>query len=309
MPVDLLRFLDPDLVFALADSPQPEPVTASFGRLVAALQKAEDVNVWEHTMDGYMDKARIWITTGLIDGFSAASALFVGYALLAGYRASGREGGAHILGFVIQLSMSEAQWAVVMKAMADDGVGGDDNHVLRIHQFPKTLLTHLIRRGKRDILREIYRIARLAIDNAARRAMRDADVFNSWLGDLAVLAAHLIMRHWLPLMIPAAGAAEQGGKIELFEDGGGRYIKPPQDENPILVHLFERDEIETLHRKEAYAAECFAHLFASVAGGYVTPEHQQEMAEEYTRRATESRIDARQWLALGKSRFEIAPYL
>ncbi|MBI2732945.1 MAG: hypothetical protein HYX44_06520, partial [Aquabacterium sp.] len=107
---------------------------------------------------------------------------------------------------------------------------------------------------------------------------------------------------------------DQGGRIELQagpegQVEGGRFVAPPQEDHPILSWLFSPEEIDTLHRREAYAAECFAHLFTSHFGGMITPQHQQEVAEDYARRAAENRLDARQWLALGKSRFEIAPYV
>ena len=142
----------------------------------------------------------------------------------------------------------------------------------------RLLLVHL--------LREIFRGVRYAIDDVAQRAMHDARDFDSWLADLALLATYLTMRRWLPVT----------GEVE-------------REQNQILGYLFERDEIETLRRKEAFAAECFAHLFTSVLSGCTTPEHQEQIAAEYHRREVESRLDARQWLALGKSRFQIAPYV
>ncbi len=193
-------------------------------------------------------------------------------------KAFGREGGLRILGFVIQLTMNEAQWAEALKAMSADRVGGDDNdkEVLRIDQFPGTVLAFLVKKGEFDILREIFRLVRLSIDGVARRAMLNARNFDRWIEDLVLLMAYLTMHRWLPLTLETDGVAEESGsRIELNTAGGGR----------------------------------FAHLFASVLGEHITPKHQQNMAKEYTRRETESRLDARQWLALGKSRFEIAPYI
>jgi hypothetical protein len=50
-------------------------------------------------------------------------------------------------------------------------------------------------------------------------------------------------------------------------------------------------------------------LYTAVMSGDISPEHQKKVADEYARRVAISKLDARQWLALGKSRFEIAPYI
>jgi hypothetical protein len=223
---------------------------------------------------------------------------------------------------VLQLSMTPLQWAEALKAMAAGAENGkaEDQDVLRLDRFPATVLNFLFKRGERDILREIFHGARQALDSAARQAMSSAGDFDSWSIDLGVMAAYLTLRRWLPLMIPLEnnseddGAVRPAGRIELqkTEDGditGGRFIPPREEENPALVHLFQREEIDTLRRKEAYAAECFAHLFTSVTNGYISSQHQQKVADDYAQRAAISKLDARQWLALGKSRFEIAPYI
>lgn len=309
MPFDFLNYIQ------LNDHPQPDELTGAFKSLFMALRQAPDAEAWRPAIETYMAQAQSLIGQGLLHGWNAAGALFVGQSLAAGLRANGRDGGLRILGFVIQLSMSEAQWAAAQQAMKADRAGAQDSTVLRVADFPRTVLEYLFKRSDRDILREIYQGARFAIDGAAQSAMKDATSFEDWQARLGVLAAYLTLRRWLPLKVKAEGASEdQGGQIELQAgpDGNvetGRFVAPPQDDHPILAWLFNQDEVDTLHRREAYAAECFAHLFASHFGGLITPAHQQEVAEDYARRAAENRLDARQWLALGKSRFEIAPYL
>lgn len=309
MPFDLLNYIQ------LEDHPQPDELTAAFKSLFMALRQAPDAQAWAPAIDTYMAQAQSLIGQGLLHGWNAAGAMFVGQSLAAGLRANGREGGLRILGFVIQLSMSEAQWAAAQQVMKADRANAQDSAVLRVADFPRTVLEYLFKHSDRDILREIYTGARFAIDDAAQSAMKDATSFEDWQARLGVLAAYLTLRRWLPLKVKAEGASEDhGGRIELQAgaDGqveGGRFVAPPQEDHPILAWLFSAEEIENLHRREAYAAECFAHLFASHFGGMITPEHQKEVAEDYARRAADNRLDARQWLALGKSRFEIAPYL
>jgi hypothetical protein len=309
MTVNLLRYMESE------PSPQPEVVTATFKRLCTRLRDADSLG-WEKAIHDHIAETRDWITTGLVDGINAGGAVFVAHALQAGYRALGREGGARVLGWVLQLSLTQAEWAGALKAMAAGEAGGrseEADDVLRLGGFPTQLLGSLVRRGQHDILRELFR-TRLEIDDVARRAMEGAHDFESWVGDLAVLAAYLTARRWLPLRVAIDGATDRRGEIELHTtDGGGitggRFVPPEEMENPILAQLFESSDIQTLHRKEAYAAECFAHLFTSVVSGFVTTEHQHKACVEYAARASQSRIDAREWLALSKSRFEVAPYL
>jgi len=310
--VDLLRFINRE------KSPQPHTVTTAYGRLIAVLREASDSKACQLVLNEHLADISRWITTGVVDGINAAAALFVCHSLLAANQALGREGGLRISGFVLQLSMSPLQWAEALKVMSAgrENGGEDDQDVLRLDRFPTAVLDFLFKRGESDILREIFHGARQALDTAARQAMSNAKDYDSWSVDLAVMAAYLTLRKWLPLMIPLEddGAARPTGRIELSKAAngdlaGGRFIPPPEQENPVLVHLFPREEIDALHRKEAYAAECFAHLYTAVMSGDISPEHQKKVADEYARRVAISKLDARQWLALGKSRFEIAPYI
>lgn len=308
MRFDLLNYIQ------LEDHPQPDELTNAFRRLFVALRQAPEVADWSAAIETYMVEAKGLIGLGLLHGWNAAGALFVGEALAAGLRAKGREGGLRILGFVIQLSMSEAQWQGAQQAMKADRPGGEESAVLRVADFPRTVLEYLFKRGDRDLLREIYQGARFAIDDAAQNAMHEATSFENWQARLGVLASYLTLRRWLPLKVKAEGAPEEGGRIELQlgQHGDvetGRFVAPPQEVHPMLAWLFNAEEINTLNQHEAFAAECFAHLFTSHFSGMLTAERQKELAEEYGQRAAQSRLDARQWLALGKSRFEIAPCL
>lgn len=285
MAFDLLNYIQ------LEDHPQPDELTSAFKSLFMALRQAPDAAAWTPAIDAYMAQVHALIGQGLLHGWNAAGALFVGQSLTAGLTAKGRDGGLRILGFVIQLSMSEAQWAAAQHAMKAEGADAPGSAVLRVADFPRTVLEHLFKRGERDILREVYMGARFAIDGAAQSAMKDAASFEDWQARLGVLAAYLTLRRWLPLKVKAEDASDD------------------QADHPMLSWLFNSKEINTLHQREAQATECFNHLFSSHFGGMITPQHQQEVAEDYARRAAENRLDTRQWLALGKSRFEIAPYV
>ena len=309
MSVELRRLID------LEESLQPDPVTVAFRGLCTTLGSADQPGTWNHVLKTNALQTRGWITTGILHGFNAVGALFVDHALSAAYSTLGREAGLRILGFVFQLSLSEAEWSQNLEAFAADGVAFEaDRGVLRLGRFPDTVLAYLARRGNREILRELFLGSSRTIEGVARAAMRDAPDFDTWTEDLSILAAHLAMRRWLRLRVDGQDRSEverESQPATAVDDAhsGGRFSMPPQDENPLLTQLIERAEIDELHRKEAFAAECFAHLFSAVLCGCVTADYQQSTAEEYVRRATANRLDARQWLALGKSRFQLAPYL
>lgn len=312
MSFDLLDYIE------LGQHPQPDELTAALKRLFMALRQVSDAPDWAAPVETYMAEARRLIGHGTVTGWNAAGALFVGHALTSALAVKGRPGGLIILGFVLQLSMTEAQWQGYLHAMkADKGPAtGADSDVLRVGDFPRVILEYLFKRSERDILRSLYQGTRQAIDSAAQQAMKDATDFADWQARLGVLAAYLTLRRWMPLRVnaPQAEGQDASARIELQQDeagrtAGGQFVPPPQDDHPILAWLFDATEIEALHRREAYAAECFAHLFTAHFGGMITEAHQQEVAAEYARRAAQSKLDARQWLALGKSRFESAPYL
>lgn len=236
---DLLNYIQ------LEDHPQPDELTDAFRRLFMALRQAPEVADWSAAIDAYMVEAKGLIGLGLLHGWNAAGALFVGEALAAGLRAKGCEGGRRILGFVIQLSMSEAQWQGAQQAMKADRPAGEKSAVLRVADFPLTALEYLFKRSDRDLLREIYQGARFAIDGAAQNAQREAGSDEDRQARLGVLAAYLTLRHWLPLKVKAEDAP------------------PPQEVHPMVSWLFNAEEIDILNRHEALAAESFAHLFTS----------------------------------------------
>lgn len=287
MSFDLLNYIQLD------DHPQPDELTRALRQLFMAVRQATDVTAWRTAIDTYMTEAKRQTGTGLLHGWNAAGTLFVGEALAAGLRAKGPDGGKSILGFVIQLSMSEAQWKATQQAIQADAAGAGAATVLRVADFPSTVMEHLFKRGEREILREIYLGARFAIDGVAQSAMREASSFEDWQAHLGVLATYLTLRNWLPLVAKAEGDA----------------APPLQGVHPMLTWLFNAEEISELHQHELSAADFFSHLFSSHVNGMITAERQKDMAEEYAQRAAQDSRDAQQWLAEGKRRFELAPYL
>jgi hypothetical protein len=145
--------------------------------------------------------------------------------------------------------------------------------------------------------------------------MRDAKTFDEWHGHLLLLAAHFSLRRLMPLTIPADSESEQrAGQIRLTADvdgnfTGAHFVAPSQIDNPWLKHLFNSEEVQQLKRKEAYASECFAHLFTSLAMERISEEGQEKQKAELQERSEVSRLDAREWLARSKAKFEAAPYL
>jgi hypothetical protein len=301
--------------FDLAKAEQPNWLTEEFSSLCRILSNAHADDAWFHGVRAFRAQVDYWVTTGKIAGNSAASVLFIADALEVARAADGGAGGYTVLGYVLELTLSQAQWSNFLKVAAADGVvsGEGDDEPMRLPRFHDQVLIHFAKRARFAVIRDLYRLVRFRIDEIARRAMRSAKDFDSWVGDLALLAAHLTLRRWLPLTEDKEGESG-GGTIEIAmgNDGnatGARYVGRPQIDLAILAKLFDSQEIQTLHRKEAYAAECFAHLFNSIYSGCVTEDHQKELYEEYHRRAEQDWVGARQWLALGKSRFTIAPYL
>ncbi|MEB3334354.1 MAG: hypothetical protein VKP70_05155 [Cyanobacteriota bacterium] len=73
--------------------------------------------------------------------------------------------------------------------------------MLRLDQFTESVIGYLLKKAEFDLLRELYRDARLALDRVARAAMQEAKDFDGWIGDLALLVANLTMRRWLSLPI------------------------------------------------------------------------------------------------------------
>lgn len=298
----------------LEPASQPEWMTEQLRAILRPLTDVHTEEAWMREVADLREKTETWIGAGTLTGPAAAPTLFLVHALEAAWAAEGKAGAAIVLGFAIQMTLSNDDWSRFLAATEANGASGDgaDDGPLRIGLFPARLLDYLIKRRRLSIIRELYRLVHPSVDGLARRAMRESRDFDAWISDLANLAAHLVMRRWLPLTIAEESAGP--GKIELFagddsEIVGGRFVAPPHTDNPFLAHLFDEAEILTLHRREAYAAECFAHLYSSVMAEWTTSKHQDEMTAEYHRRMAQSSLDARQWAALGKSRFKLAPYI
>lgn len=290
MSFDLLNYLQ------LEDHPQPDDLTQAFKRLFMAQRQSADAASSHEAIDAYMAQVKAQIGTGVLHGWNAAGALFVGEALAAAWRAKGSEGGKAILGFVMQLSMSEAQWAMTQQAIQSDAKAKDAREVLRVAHFPPTVLEHLFKRGERDILREIYQGTHGAIDAALQRAMHEPHNFEEWQAHLGVLAAYLTLRRWLPINASAES-----------KESANSSTKPQR--HPMVAWLFNAAEISALEQQDTFAANCFSHLFDAHFGGLITQERQQEVAQDYAQRLAQDTLDAHRWLNEGKGRFEIAPYL
>ncbi|HEX5357396.1 MAG TPA: hypothetical protein VFW93_14375 [Aquabacterium sp.] len=274
MSFDLLNYIE------LAAHPQPDELTQALRRLFMALRQAADAPAWTDAVDVYMTDARRLTGSGLLHGWNAAGALFVGEALYAGLRTKGLVGGQPILGYLIQLSMTEAQWQATRQTMQTAPANAQGGQVLRVADFPRTWLEHLFKRGEREILRGIYQGAYQAIHDATQEAMVGPVDLASWQARLGILAACLTLRRWLPL----------------------------QPGHAMLTWLFNAEEIDRIQQQEAQAEALFGHLFAAHFGGMITAEHQQEVAQQYAQRLAEDPVQAAQWRQDGQSRFEVAPY-
>lgn len=275
MRFDLLNYIE------LETHPQPEELTQALRRLFMALRQAADLPACTTAVDAYMTEARCFSGSGLIHGWNAAGALFVGESLYAGLHTKGQDGCKPILGLLLQVSMTEAQWQATSRAMQSGAANGQNNKALRVADFPRALLEHLFKRSERELLRHLYQSAYQAIRDATQDAMQNPVDLASWQAQLSILATCLTMRRWLP----------------------------SQPGHPMLTWLFCAEEIDWLHQRETTAETIFGHLFAAHFGGMITAEHQQDMARQYAQHHADDPVQAEQWRSACLSRFEIAPYL
>lgn len=312
--------LKPDLkkMLRFEEPSQQDWLTFEFSKLrerLFAVSSAED-NEWHDLVSEFRSQTEHWITSGRLDEGAAAFTLFVSDALTAARLAEGQLGGNTVLGYVQQMELSLEQWRMFV-----DAVYSSNNKALKeasrptcLPQFPEHVMRHFLKQNRTSFIREIYKLLHYGIDKKAHQAARSALNFEEWAGDLALLAARLIMLQWVPLKRRASEVENNERKIQLLvdEEGnlrGGRYVGTPTEDLPHLVEIFGSKQIEELNKKLAYSSECFAHLFASVAGDNITEIKQTKIAEEYKEFEKTDKLAARQWLALGKSRFEIAPYI
>lgn len=315
MTADLGAFLN------IGEWSEPEWLVEEWQRLLQGLQGTLNDDTCGPVLAEFATSVDSWVADGRISGHCAGTVMFVAVALRVAHEAEGPGGVATVLGYLTQLTLSDEQWSQFCKAFNQDtgasaGESEDGLRRMTLHELPFKLLLHFFNRGRLAFLKMLFVQVYEGIGPIARNAMKELQDFAEWYRGLTLLAAHLTMRRHLPLTIDANAndEAPHAGRIELFVDEnqaftGGRFVAPPQVTNPLVEALFDPAEIADLNRHEAYAAECFAHLFTAFNLGLISEEGQAKKLSEFAAREATDRLDARQWLAFGKSRFEIGPYL
>lgn len=307
MALDLQEFLETE------HPAQADWATECIGGFIRAILSDRERQIWPAALGGFRAEIVERIKSGDARSETAGSLLFVADAIESAHEVVAGSLPFAVASFAMQLSLTDAQWAEFLQALAkdrpDQPPAKGDQTPLRLAGFADAVLAYMARRGERETIRRIYFRIRDRIEGLARTTISAPTDFVSWRLALAVLVAHLTERRRVPLTVPVSDS-QGGGEIVIAADGsGGQFIPPPEVDHPALAQLFSPEEIKMLHRREAYAAECFAHLFSAVFGGYVTEERQAELHAEFARQATVNRLDAKQSLLLMKTRFEAAPWL
>jgi len=249
------------------------------------------------------------ILQGQLGSRDAAGALFVADALQIGAEQSDKKAAFLALGYVMQLSMTLAQWDEALVAMKQDGVGdeGSPEPQLRLLDFPESVKRTWFKHQELDALRRLHLIVRDRVEPMVDDLLTKPQTMAAWHGEIALLLCYLGTRHFVSLTVRTD--PDDGHKPTIvIGEGTGKFVAPPSEDHPILRHLFTPEEIKEQHRKEAFAAEYFAHGFTTLLAGHATAEGQAALMEEYRKRVDQSKLDARQWLSEAKSKLFIAPY-
>ena len=283
-----------------------------------AFGEARDAEAWSATLDGLRARLDAAIVAGRVGGTTAGAIAGIPDVLEAAWRGEGRDGGTFVLGHLLQITLTDAQWQQFLAASGTPGAGGAPETggagPLRLGGFLDAVMIHCLRRQRLALPRALYFQVYERIDALARDAMNRPADFDSWHAALVRLAAHLSLRRLLPKTIgaspgdPPVEVPEPAPEPAPWEHSAAHFDPGPRKDHPLLGLLFSPEEIHHIHRKEAYAAECFAHLYTAIMSGDVSEAAQARVAAEYACRVAVDRLEARQWHARQRAMFEAAPY-
>ncbi|MFE4719485.1 hypothetical protein [Streptomyces sp. NPDC055006] len=213
-----------------------------------------------------------------------------------------------VLGYVLQIGLTDAQWAewgkVTDQLGAVNSSPGDEK--LTFERLPVEIEVVLARRQRLDVLRDLYRLVRGRIRPLVQSCTRDSASYDEWLHSLARLIVALRERHFVPI----TDRTEPGLRIILGSDSGVTQFFGEEIWHPLAELLLTPDQLSEARRHEAVAAEHFAHVFTAIMGDMHLPGALEELTTAITA-ITEpaERFQAREELRLMRSRFQVPPYL
>lgn len=287
----------------------PDWLQQRLGGLLAVLAPDRTTAGWPEATGQFRADVHEAICQGRLGSRDAAGALYIADTLEVGAALPDKKAAFLALGYVIQLSLSDAQWQEAISAMRQDDAkfGDEPADQLQLSRYPEQLKRTLFKHGEFDALRQLFLLVRDRIEPMVDDLLTQPQDLAQWHRQIALLLSYLGVRHFVSLTIRSDPNDGHEPTIHIAGDEG-KFVAPPSEDHPILAHLFTPEDIKLQHRKEAFAAEYFAHGFTTLLSESASAQGQAEQAAEYAHRLAQDKLDARQWLADRKSKLFIAPF-
>lgn len=166
--------------------------------------------------------------------------------------------------------------------------------MLPLHDLPRRWILIMLGHRQHGVLRDLYRLVHGRAEQTIIRAIRESRDLSEWREAMALQIIARVSQHILPVTRDGMGTLSRGNFSE------------------IAGMLFSDDELDSLRKGEAYAAEQYAHLSVALHWGWHEETHIGYL-REITREAVEEwdsdPFPIRRALRAGRGRYYLPPFL